>query len=49
MLTPVAKQGEDYLLMFNKNAIREFQKLTGEVQSDISLKNLLIPADIRIR
>jgi len=49
LLTPVAKQGNDYILMLQRSTIRDISRLAQlSTVNDIRLSYLLIPADLRI-
>lgn len=49
LLTPVARQGSDYILMFRKSTILDLARLTKTSGiADVQLKNLLIPTDLRM-
>ncbi len=49
LLTPVAREGSSYILMFRKSTILELARLTKTSSiTDIQLRNLLIPVDLRL-
>jgi len=50
LLTPVAKKGDDYVLMFRRSTAQQISALDHSMDTtgDISIQDLLIPADIRM-